>query len=55
MLYTHVESFPGDHAPVESILKAVGFDKETIKAELKEIFPNDEHKEKKTPHKEGEE
>lgn len=49
VLYTHSESYPGDHASVESVLKAVGFDKETMKIELKTIFPNDEHKEKKTP------
>lgn len=49
VLFTHSESYAGDHASVESILKAVGFDKATIKAELKEIFPNDEHKDKKTP------
>jgi hypothetical protein len=54
VLYTHAESFPGDHAPVESLLKAVGFDKETIKEELKIIFPNNEHKEKKTPRDESE-
>lgn len=54
VLYTHAESFAGDHAPVESVLKAVGFDKETIKEELKIIFPNNEHKEKKTPRDETE-
>jgi hypothetical protein len=54
VLFTHAETFPGDHASVESVLKSVGFDKETIKTELKAIFPNDEHKEKKTPREDAE-
>jgi len=43
ILYQRPEAFAGDHAKLEDLLKACDFDDETIKKEIKRLFPKNEH------------
>lgn len=38
VLYKHKEQYAGDHAPLNEILKAVGYDEETANRELAQLF-----------------
>jgi peroxiredoxin len=44
VLYKHKEQYAGDHAPLNEILKSIGYDEETANKELALLFPEGQKK-----------